>query len=173
LAVKPLLVVPVPLTGPAEIAGIPLADAMVEQLRATANIEPVLVDDDGLPIAIGKQTGALSPKLLRALLLRDGHCRIPGCEVNYGLHAHHLQPKSWGGGDELSDVAMVCTAAGHHQMLIRTDPGLWSGTPICPTDSNSSTSTISTPNRPPSSDFPRDERARTLLRGRGGRWRCR
>src|SRR5262249_29876694 len=35
-APKPLLVVEVPLDGPAEIAGIPLPDAMVEQLRAQA-----------------------------------------------------------------------------------------------------------------------------------------
>ena len=35
--------------GPAEIAGIPIADSLLEQLRANATIEPVLVDDDGTP----------------------------------------------------------------------------------------------------------------------------
>ena len=33
------------------------ADAVVEQLRATAGIEPVLVDDDGVPVAIGETHG--------------------------------------------------------------------------------------------------------------------
>ncbi len=39
------------------MAGIPLPDAMVEQLRAGARIEPVLVDGDGLPTTIGTRTG--------------------------------------------------------------------------------------------------------------------
>lgn len=93
-AAKPLLVVEVPLTGPAEIVGIPLPDAMVEQLRANAGIEPVLVDETGVPVEVGKRSTALSPKLARAILLRDGHCRIPGCEICERLHVHHLRPRS-------------------------------------------------------------------------------
>ena len=132
MAAQPLLVVEVPQSGPAEIAGIPLPDAMVEHLRASARIEPVLVDDDGLPIAVGKVSSALSPKILRAVMLRDGHCRIPGCEISYGLHAHHLRPRSWGGGDEQSNLAMVCVAAGHHQMLIPHGPWALVGNPNLP-----------------------------------------
>jgi len=44
---RPLLVVEVPQHGPATVAGIPLPDAMVEQLRADALIEPVLIDEHG------------------------------------------------------------------------------------------------------------------------------
>src|SRR3954451_7735460 len=73
LAVKPLLQVHIPPSGPAEVAGIPLADAVVEQLRASARIEPVLVDDDGTVVQVGKQTSGLSPKVARAVVLRDGH----------------------------------------------------------------------------------------------------
>ena len=65
------------MSGPAEIAGIPIADSLLEQLRANASIEPVLVDDDGTPIAIGKRSRALSPKIVRAVLLRDQRCRRP------------------------------------------------------------------------------------------------
>lgn len=43
------LVVEVPLRGPATVAGVPLPDAMVEQLRAHAVVEPVLVDHAGAP----------------------------------------------------------------------------------------------------------------------------
>ena len=48
----------------------------LEQLRANATIEPVLVDDDGTPIVIGKRFPALSPKIVRAVLLRDERCRL-------------------------------------------------------------------------------------------------
>ena len=132
LALQPLFVVEVPQSGPAEVAGIPLPDAMVEALRASARIEPVLVDDQGLPIAVGRQAGAVSSKVLRAVMLRDGHCRIPGCEVNHGLHAHHLRPKSWDGTDELSNLAMACVAAGHHQMLVPHGPWALVGNPNLP-----------------------------------------
>jgi HNH endonuclease len=132
LAAKPLFVVSVPQHGRAEVAGIPLPDARVEQLRANAVIEPVLVDDDGVPIAVGKRTIVLSPKIARAVLLRDGHCRIPGCEVRHGLHVHHLRPRSWGGTDDIANLAAVCTIAGHHQMLVPHGPWALVGNPNRP-----------------------------------------
>jgi Domain of unknown function (DUF222)/HNH endonuclease len=131
-AVKPLVQVQYPPSGPGEIAGIALPDALVEQLLAHATIEPVLVDDDGTVLAVGKQTSVISQKILRAVLLRDGHCRIPGCEINYGLHAHHLRPKSWGGTDDISNLAMACVVAGHHQMLVPHGPWALVGNPNLP-----------------------------------------
>jgi hypothetical protein len=101
-ASSPLLVIDVPERGPAEVRGIPLPDAMVELLRASASVEPVLVDGEGIPVAIGKRNRALSPKLQRAVLLRDGHCRCGNCDLRYGLQVHHLRPRTWGGSDEIS-----------------------------------------------------------------------
>ena len=93
--------------------GIPIADSLLEQLRANATIEPVLVDDDGTPIFIGKRIPAISPKIARAVLLRDGHCRCSDtCDVTWGLQVHHLRPRSWGGTDDPSNLAAV--AALHH-----------------------------------------------------------
>ena len=122
-AAKPLLVVEVPMSGPAEVAGIPLPDAMVEELRAGARIEPVLVDGHGVAAAIGRRSSALSPKIVRAVLLRDGHCRIPGCEIRHGLDVHHLRPRSCGGTDDISNLATVCRTGGHHGLLVPT--GTW------------------------------------------------
>jgi Domain of unknown function (DUF222)/HNH endonuclease len=117
-AARPLLVVEVPMSGPAEIVGIPLPDAMVEQLRANARVEPVLVDGEGATVEIGTRSSALSPKVARAILLRDGHCRCGNCEVRHGLQIHHLRPRSWGGSDDPSNLAAVCPLDGHHGMLI-------------------------------------------------------
>ena len=116
LAPRPVLQGQVPLSGPAEIAGVPIADSLLEQLRANASIEPVLVDDDGVPVAVGKRFTVLSPKIARAVLLRDGHCRVPGCAVRHGLEVHHLRPRSWGGTDEIANLAVVC--ASHHRTLV-------------------------------------------------------
>jgi hypothetical protein len=132
LAAKPLFMVEVGQEGPVEIAGIPLADEMVEQWRANASIEPVLVDETGVPVAVGTRTSALSPKIIRAVLLRDGHCRCGNCEVRYGLHVHHLRPKSWGGTDDPSNLAAVCVPAGHHPMLVPHGPWALVGNPNRP-----------------------------------------
>ena len=105
---------------------------MVEKLRANAKIEPVLVDDDGTVVADGRQFNALSPKVARAVMLRGGHCQIPGCETRHGLQIHHLRPKSWGGGDDPSNLAVVSTADGHHPMLIPTGPWCLVGNPNQP-----------------------------------------
>jgi Domain of unknown function (DUF222)/HNH endonuclease len=106
----------VPVSGPAEIAGVPLADALVEQLRANVSIEPVLVDDSGAVVTVGTRSPGLSPKLRRAVLLRDARCRFPGYGRRRGLEVHHLVPRSRGGGDEISNLAVVCPA--HHRLLV-------------------------------------------------------
>jgi hypothetical protein len=108
--------VAVPLEGPAEIAGVPIADSLLQQLRANASIELVLVDDDGNVEGIGRAAPGLSYKLRRAVLLRDARCRVPGCGRRRGLEAHHLVPRSWHGTDAISNLAAVCPA--HHRLLI-------------------------------------------------------
>jgi len=130
---RPLLVVEVPVHGPAEIAGIPLPDAMVESLRANAQIEPMLVDDRG-PIASGTRGFALSPKIVRAVLLRDGHCRWPGCERREGLQIHHLVPRSQGGTDDIANLTAVCAGGGtaHHSKLVPHGPWVLAGNPNQP-----------------------------------------
>jgi uncharacterized protein DUF222/HNH endonuclease len=134
LAPRPLFVVEVPQHGPAEIAGIPLPDAMVEQLRANAAIEPVLVDDHGARLATCTRRSVLSPKITRAVLLRDGHCRWPGCERGTGLQIHHLVPRSWGGGDDIANLAAVCTGGGtdHHTKLVPHGDWILEGNPNQP-----------------------------------------
>jgi hypothetical protein len=127
LAVMQVLV---PMDGPAEIAGVPIADSMLEQLRANASIEPVLVDDAGTPVAVATRVPALSPKVRRAVLLRDGKCRVPGCDRRHGLEAHHLRPRTWGGADELANLAAVCPT--HHRQLVPHGRRALAGNPNLP-----------------------------------------
>jgi HNH endonuclease len=110
------LQIAVPLDGPAEIAGVPIADSLLEQLRANASITPVLVGDDGEVVAIGRAAPALSSKVRRAVLARDARCRVPGCGRRRGLEVHHLVPRSWSGSDDISNLVAVCPA--HHRLLV-------------------------------------------------------
>ena len=126
---KPVLVVEVPQDGPAMCGSVPLPHAVVEQLRVNATIEPVLVDDAGVPVAIGRRSSALSSKIIRSVLLRDGSCRC-GCGLRHGLEVHHLIPRSWGGTDDVSNLAAVFAA--HHRELIPHGPYALVGNPNLP-----------------------------------------
>jgi hypothetical protein len=75
-----------------------------------------LVDDVAMPVSVGKRARALSPKIARAVLLRDSHCRAASCASRHGLEVHHLRPLSWGGTDEISNLVAVC--ASHHRKLV-------------------------------------------------------
>jgi hypothetical protein len=132
LAPRPNLQVQVPQVGPASIAGVLIADAKLEQLRANATIELHLVDTHCGVIAIGRKYTDLSPKVTQAVLTRDGHCRIPGCDARIGLDIHHLVPRSWGGTDDISSLAAVCTLHHHHEQLIPHGPYALVGNPNHP-----------------------------------------
>ena len=118
-----------PSTAPRWSPASPLPDEVVEQLRANATIEPVLVDEHGVPIAIGRRTAGLSPKKTRSVLLRDGSCRC-GCGLRHGLEIHHLVPRSWGGTDDISNLAAVFPP--HHRLLIPHGPYALVGNPNVP-----------------------------------------
>jgi hypothetical protein len=128
------LVVQVPASGPATIAGIPLPDELVESVRAQAKIQAAVVDGDGAEVARSRATSAVAPRIARAVRLRDGKCRWPGCDRRTGLQVHHLWPRSWGGGDEIANLAAVCTGGGtdHHAQLVPHGPYALLGNPNQP-----------------------------------------
>jgi hypothetical protein len=129
-APKPLFSVELSEHGPATVAGIPLPDAMVEQLRASASIEPLLIDEAGFPVGVGKRGSSLSPKIVGAVLRRDGHCRCGNCDLCFGLQVHHMRPRTWGGTDEISNLVTVASV--HHPMLIPNGPYAIVGNPNLP-----------------------------------------
>jgi len=126
---KPHFIVEVPLTGPATVAGIPLPDEMVERLRAQARIEPVITIN-GERVLIGKTEPVLSGKKKRVVRQRDGHCRYPGCHRRTGLQVHHLWPASWGGTDEIYNLACLCPH--HHALMAPQGRALLLGNPNNP-----------------------------------------
>ena len=63
-------------------------------------------------------------------MLRDGHCQCGNCDLRYGLQAHHLRPRTWGGDDSPSNLAMIASV--HHPMLIPHGPYALVGNPNLP-----------------------------------------
>ena len=112
---------------PFTIGGAPLPDELVEALFPTAMVEGVLTDVHGSPVSTGPAKPALPRRHRRAILRRDGKCRYPGCERRTLLQIHHLLPKSWGGTDDLANLAAVC--AYHHSQLAPHGDWLLTGNP--------------------------------------------
>jgi hypothetical protein len=51
----------------------------------------------------------------RALAVRDGSCRFPGCERRHYVDGHHIIPWSQGGETKLDNLVLLCR---HHHRLV-------------------------------------------------------
>ena len=118
------------LDGDATMCGVPLPDEWVDAARANARIHLRVVDDDGNVIVEDRARTFVSQKRRRAIVRRDGRCRWPGCNRRLRLQVHHLQPSSWGGSDDTSNLASVC--AYHHGLLVPHGDYVLEGNPNRP-----------------------------------------
>ena len=93
--------------------GQPISGATVARLACNASISKVLLDDRLVPVAVGHMKRALTKRERRALNVRDGHCRHPGCHRPPSqCEGHHVDWYSRGGQTRLSNMLLLC--AHHH-----------------------------------------------------------
>ena len=69
----------------------------------------------GEPLAIGRRTRAVPPAIRRALRVRDGGCRFPGCDRSRHVHAHHIRHWADGGETALDNLVTLCSQ--HHRQV--------------------------------------------------------
>jgi hypothetical protein len=89
-----------------------LADRVIRRLLCSGRVRTVVHDGDGMPLDLGRSHRAVSEKLFRALLLRDGGCAHPGCGSGHGLEAHHVRHWLHGGRTDLANLVLLCRR--HH-----------------------------------------------------------
>ncbi|MEX2527505.1 MAG: DUF222 domain-containing protein, partial [Gemmatimonadota bacterium] len=73
--------------------------------------------DIGEPLHIGRRTRTIPPALRRALELRDGGCRFPGCGLRF-TDAHHIIHWADGGDTSLGNLTLLCR---HHHRSLHED----------------------------------------------------
>jgi hypothetical protein len=96
-----------PHIGPNTLQAI-LCDGVIEVTARTA---------DGTPLALGRRSRVIPPRLRRFVLHRDGGvCTIAGCVSRYRLQVHHLTPWSHGGQTDPANLSTVCWF--HHHIAI-------------------------------------------------------
>ncbi len=91
--------------------------AVMRRVTCEARITPVLQDDHGNILDIGRKSRVISPALRLALSIRDQGCRFPSCTQTRWTDAHHVQHWIDGGETNLSNLVTLCRR--HHTALHR------------------------------------------------------
>ncbi len=106
-------------TGHGRIEGcdIPVSIDTVERIACTTGTVPIVFDDNGQTVNLGREQRLFSSRQRIALAARDGGCRWPGCDrPPRWTEAHHVQ--HWrrdGGRTDLADGILLCR---HHHLLL-------------------------------------------------------
>lgn len=100
----------------AEDTGAPLPGWLIGTRTCDTGTMTVALDPAGNPLDLGREARLFSPKQRIALAVRDGGCRIPGCDrpASY-CEAHHIDPYSDGGRTDIDRGILLCPF--HHMNL--------------------------------------------------------
>ncbi len=102
--------------GRCEIDGGPaIAPETARRLACDASLLGVVVDGAGQPLDIGRKTRSIPPAIARALRIRDGGCRFPGCDHRRHVDGHHLRHWADGGETSLENLVLLCRR--HHALV--------------------------------------------------------
>jgi hypothetical protein len=102
--------------GAALVDGAPIPPATARRLACDAGVIPAVLGGASEVLDLGRLARVVSVPLRRALILRDGGCRFPGCDrPPQWTDAHHLVPWSQGGRTDLDNLLLLCRA--HHMAV--------------------------------------------------------
>ncbi len=90
------------------------------RILCDAAMESLLDDGDGNQMRLGRRSRVVRRRLRRAVRLRDGGCRFPGCTRRGWLDAHHIIHWLDGGLTDLENLLSLCRF--HHR---RVHEGGW------------------------------------------------
>ena len=95
--------------------GITVGQSTVDEIYCTGSVEHIRFRD-GQPLAAGRTSRVMPPKLKRVILYRDGGCCADGCTSMYRLQPHHRIPWSQGGPTDPDNLVTLCWF--HHHVVI-------------------------------------------------------
>ena len=103
-------------TGTTVVGGPQVGPHTLEAIMCDGVIEVTAVAEDGRPLAIGRRSRVIPPRLRRFVLHRDPACLADGCTSLYRLQVHHRVPYSQGGRTDPDNLVTLCWY--HHQVVI-------------------------------------------------------
>jgi hypothetical protein len=94
--------------------GTRLSAESARRLSCDASVVEVTRGEQGEVLNVGRKRRTIPPALRRALEIRDGGCRFPGCGSRF-CDTHHVIHWEDGGETSLRNCLLVC--APHHRAL--------------------------------------------------------
>ncbi|MGH9261518.1 MAG: DUF222 domain-containing protein, partial [Acidimicrobiales bacterium] len=102
------------------IGGTPIDGITAGRYLCDSIVHRVITQGRSAIIDYGHATRAIPPPLWNVLLLRDQHCRFPGCDrPAHWCEGHHVRFWEHGGATRLSNLVLLCSR--HHHLLHRPD----------------------------------------------------
>jgi hypothetical protein len=93
-----------------------LSAETARRLACDCSIVPIIENEEGEPLNVGRKSRSIPPAIQRALNARDhGCCRFPGCPNTKYLEGHHVRHWAHGGETKLSNLASLCKF--HHRQV--------------------------------------------------------
>jgi hypothetical protein len=86
------------------------------RLACDASVTRVVMAGPAEPLEVGRRTPVVNAGLRRAVVLRDGRCRFPGCYRPHSwCDAHHVKHWADGGETGLHNLVLLCRP--HHRLV--------------------------------------------------------
>ncbi|TXG91851.1 HNH endonuclease [Rhodococcus rhodnii] len=103
-----------------------LSPETARAVACDARVTPVIVDDNGVPLSMGRTTRLVTPAQRRALTVRDRGCAFPNCTAPPAwCEAHHIEHWADGGPTDLDNTVLLCGK--HHRHIHHSG---WSIIPV-------------------------------------------
>jgi Domain of unknown function (DUF222)/HNH endonuclease len=102
--------------GASSVDGSRLDRTSTDRLLCDAALHRVITAGRSAILDYGTATRTIPAPLYNALVVRDRHCRFPGCDrpANW-CEGHHLRPWQAGGATNLANLVLLCSR--HHHLL--------------------------------------------------------
>ena len=103
-------------TGGRLASGTPLHPETARRLACDCGLIPMVLGAASEPLDVGRTQRLVTPAIRRALEVRDGGCRFPGCDRPISwCDAHHLKHWVHDGPTSLRNMILLCRR--HHVMV--------------------------------------------------------
>ena len=94
--------------------------ATLRHMACDASIIPAVLNSPGEPLDVGRAQRAFPTSIRRAVILRDGGCAYPGCNMPHIYsQIHHIVHWQNGGATSLENAAMLCNF--HHMITHQSE----------------------------------------------------
>ena len=94
----------------------PVGPETARRIACDASVMRVIMAGGSEPLDVGRRTPVVRPAMRRAVIVRDRHCRFPGCDRPHTwCDAHHVVHWADGGDTAVPNLLLLCRR--HHRMV--------------------------------------------------------